>query len=236
MSDQMGSGPDMTESGDQTELTKQQSEPAETAQSSERVSTKQILTTLIGIIGLVTLSGLAGYSWISDELLQPITGLATVGGICGGIGIIVMSHIMFGGPESLREWLDRHTQGAIYLVTGSGIIGFVYPQIMWELGMAMNRDGFFFGSLSVLTTSLPSVGAYVGAVYLFTVILLWVSGLLGILPPARLKDLVWLFPSFVVYGLCLVLATGFATDIWYEFIPVAVAVGARVLLDLTGIL
>jgi hypothetical protein len=176
-------------------------------------------TVRIAAIALVGLFGFATYSFVQRQPVVPISGLGMFGGFFGACGAVVLRHAAVDTGGTLRERLADNVASIVPLVTGGAFAGFVFPRIFWEAGQAVGRDGFLFGSLDTISGSLPATLAYVGCLLVGTVVVLTVGSRTGYARPVTKDRFVRLSLGFVVYGVCLLLATGLAESVWYAFIP-----------------
>lgn len=172
---------------------------------------------------LVALLGFAVSSFVRRQPLQPVSRLAVCGG-CLGAGAAIAIWYTTGretGGEGVRRWLQSHADRVVLVLALGTFAGFAFPRILWGLGLLAGRDGFLFGTPIVLAESVQSVFAYVGVLFAGTILVLVLGSPVGRLRSVTPARLARLSAGFVVYALCLVIATGFAETVWYTFVPVA---------------
>lgn len=185
-----------------------------------------LLSQISGAVLLVFL-GFAVYSFIEPSPVQPITGLSTAGGLIGSLVAIAAGTRFLNNRgskharSSLRESLVSERDRSVVLLAYGTLLGFGFPRLMWEVGVALGGDGFPFGSITTLFGALPTVGVYVFGVFV-------VSALLTVAQRTRdgsnspSNDLLSaLALGHVTYALVLVLATGLASSLWFAVIPSA---------------
>ncbi len=180
-----------------------------------------------GLLVLV-LVGLAAYSFVSPTPVHPITGLATVGGVAGSmLGLVAYewADASVDADPTFRETVRRvlwQERAESVLVVGYGaVMGFGYPRLFWEAGEFVGTDGFLFGDIVWARNGLPSVVAYVFALFVLAVVLqrFQLRGQQADrLGGQRFAALVL---GFVTYAFCLFLATGYAGIAWFRLIPAA---------------
>jgi hypothetical protein len=164
---------------------------------------------------LVGLLGFSAFSFVTRQPVQPISGLATFGGFLGALGAVAVWHATGDSNEPLERWLRSHEERVLVLVAPGTFAGFVYPRLLWELG----DNGFLFGSLASLSGSIPATVVYVGGLFAITVAVLRSGPSTDRVQPLTEERSRRLAAAFVVYGLCLLIATGLAQGLWYAVIP-----------------
>ena len=174
---------------------------------------------------VVVLLGLAVYSFVSPTPVNPITGLATVGGFAGGaLGMAAYEWAVDdAGPTGFGAVLRRVVRrdvDTVDLVVGYGtVLGFGFPRLYWELGVWAGKDDFLFGTITWATGAMLSVASYVFVVFLVGLVLyrrqLDGSEAIG---GHRFAALVL---GYVTYAACLFVATGYAERFWFHLIPSA---------------
>lgn len=190
-------------------------------------SARRVENPLAAVV-VVSLVGAALYSFVVPEPVQPVTGLATVGGLVGSIlGLAAYDWAVHaGGPQPRFEHaLGRVLRGEVEdtgLVVGYGTaFGFGFPRVFWELGVLVGRGDFLFGTLVWAEGALLSVVVYVFGLFALGAVTIRRSlryqsdrGMDGGLFAAVVL-------GYVTYGASLFLATGFAKRLWYHAIPSA---------------
>ena len=169
---------------------------------------------IAGVV-LVGLLGFSAFSFVTRQPVQPISGLATFGGFLGALGAVAVWHATGDSNEPLERWLRSHEERVLVLVALGTFAGFVYPRLLWELG----DNGFLFGSLASLSGSIPATVVYVGGLFAITVAVLRSGPSTDRVQPLTEERSRRLAAAFVVYGLCLLIATGLAQGLWYAVIP-----------------
>ncbi|WP_436926747.1 hypothetical protein [Halosimplex amylolyticum] len=169
---------------------------------------------------VLTVLGLALYSFVSPTPVHPLTGLGTVGGLVGsclGVGAYEWVRRDDGsGPgyaETMRRVVSRERERAIFVVSYGTTLGFGYPRLYWELSAAFGRESFLLGPITWARYGLPSVGVYVSVLFL---------GHLGwVVARCRRRGrrlggrrFAALVLGYLVYALCLFLATGLVVTVW----------------------
>lgn len=181
---------------------------------------------LAGLV-VVGLLALAGYSFVSPEPVQPITGLATIGGFLGGgLGLAAYDWAL-GGERGSRfgasvgRVVRQDVDGAMLVVAYGTVLGFGYPRLFWELGVQTGQNDFLFGPIGWANAGMLSVVSYVFVVFLVGLVLLWRGsgeGRFGRFDGPRFAAFVL---GYVVCVACLFVATGYAERLWYRLIPSA---------------
>lgn len=175
---------------------------------------------IAGIV-LVGLVGFAAYSFVVPQPVRPISGLGMFGGLAGALGAIVFSYSVAGTHRPLEDWLRAHEERVILLLTGGALAGFVYPTVLWEVGVLFGRGGYLFGPLFTLSGSLPATILYVSLLFAIAVSVLGLRQDTGQSGPVTRRQLNQLVMAFGIYGLTLLLATGLSQALWFNFIPAA---------------
>lgn len=193
--------------------------------AANRGGDNSIGTPLAGVVVLVLL-GFALYSFVSPTPVQPISGLATIGGFLGSaIGLAAFRWARV-APEDERTFVESlsHTlvrdrdESALVIAYGT-VLGFGYPRIVWELGTMSGFGGYPFGPIRWAPNGLPSVVVYVFVLFILWTVFFWVyvrqreRGRFG---GNRFAALVL---GFVTYTVCLFLATGYAGTVWFRVLP-----------------
>lgn len=178
------------------------------------------LATRVAGLAIIIMLGFAAYSFVSRQPLQPISGLATFGALCGTVAALGVLYGRSPTSKTPGAWVQAHSSSLIRLLSVGTFVGFVYPRIMWTAGQATGQSGFLFGSLTTLSGALPATLLYTGSLYVGSMIIARLGSRLGIFPVITQADFLRLLPLMAVYGLSLLLATGLADQLWYEFIPV----------------
>ena len=189
-------------------------------------SARLVENPLAGIV-VVSLLGTAAYSFVWPDPVNPITGLATVGGFVGSIlGLTAFDWATVDrGGQRFERSLGRVLRGEVEdmgLIVGYGTaFGFGFPRVFWELGTVAGWGGFLFGSLAWAESALLSVVTYV--------FVLFVLGMVTIRRSLRYKTgygmdgplFAAIVMGYATYAGSLFLATGFANRLWYHVIPSA---------------
>lgn len=175
----------------------------------------------IAVVVLVALVGFAAYSFVVPQPVRPISGLSVFGGLIGVFAATAFSYSVEGTHRSLQDWLRAHEERVILLLTGGALAGFVYPTMLWEVGVLFGRGGYLFGPLFTLSGSLPATMLYVTLLFAVAVSILSVrqdTSRYRSVPRGHLNQLII---AFGIYGIALLLATGLSQALWYNFIPAA---------------
>lgn len=186
--------------------------------------TNSIGTPLAGVVVFVLLP-FAIYSFVSPTPVQPLSGLAIVGGFFGStIGLAAFRWARAppgderGFVESLASILVRDRDESALVIAYGTVLGLGYPRLFWELGSLRGSGGYLLGSIKWARNGLPSVVVYV-SVFFAGVLVYWtVVRRDDRLSRNRFAALVL---AFVTYAFCLFLATGYAGRVWFRLIPSA---------------
>ena len=180
---------------------------------------------------LLVLVALAVSSVVSPWLVHPITGLATLGGLGGAaLGLVAAEWVDStdrAGPEALaRAVFVEAFEHAVFVLGYGAVLGFGYPRLFWELGQLGGQEGFLLGPLVRPLAGWLSVFAYVGAIFLVSLLVRrrWLRGGPAATTVAstetdrepRSPSLLALVAAHACYGLCLFLATGLASGLWFQ--------------------
>lgn len=175
---------------------------------------------IAGVVVLVCL-GFALYSFVSPTPVQPLTGLATVGGLTGSIAALALRDwLRESAVRSVRATLLSDTDRSLPVLAYGTLLGFGFPRVMWEVGTSVGRDGFLLGSVVTPVDGFVNVLFYVVLVFVVSVGLLALVRREGPGRPSG-DTLVTAALGHAAYALFLFGATGFAGLLWFRLIPSA---------------
>ncbi|MFC7071751.1 hypothetical protein ACFQJ7_09905 [Halovenus rubra] len=195
------------------------------ATAGNQSTNNSIGTPLAGLVVLVLL-GFALYSFVTPTPVQPISGLATLGGFVGSaIGLAAFRWARVTPEheptfvEALSRSLFRDRDESALVIAYGTVLGFGYPRIIWELGTLWGFGGYPFGPIRWARNGLPSVVVYVFVVFILSAVFL------GVYVRQRESDrfggnrFAALVLGFVTYTFCLFVATGYAGTVWFRVLP-----------------
>lgn len=166
----------------------------------------------IGGALLLVILGLSAYSFVSPQPVHPISGLAAIGGFLGttlGYAVFVSTATHDSG---VREHLITNLDQSIVVISYGTTIAFAYPTIFRIGGQLLTREMWLFGPVVTPLNALLSISVLLPVVFAvsYGLLRMFSEGLGGQPLESQVKQLVL---AHVVYGLCLVLLTGFARDV-----------------------
>jgi len=178
--------------------------------------------TRIAAVVLVGLLGFSIYSFVSSQPVHPISGLAAFGGFFGTAIVLRLQHrdaqrVRLRPPRSFQAWLKTHSSRVVLTLTLGTGAGFLFPRIAWQLGIMAGQGGFLLGPIIRPGGAIVSVTAYVSIAFVVTAAVLTLSRERWRTPDGM--SLRRLGLDFGIYGLCLLVATGFADILWYSILP-----------------
>lgn len=182
--------------------------------------------TVWGLFGalLVGMLALSLYSFVDQRLLHPITGLATIGGFLGAVlGFSGILRLIFDESDDSRTVfaasltaIQEASPLAVLAVTYGTVLAFAYPTLFRTLGTVAGSP-WLFGPITDLPAATVSVVVFVLLVFLMTYVFMALITNQE-LEPSQISQLA---AGHAVYGALILLATGLASSVWYQFITAA---------------
>lgn len=131
---------------------------------------------------VLTLLAFALYSFVSPEPVQPITGLATCGGLTGSVVSVVLFHWanssdrnISGVTALLHTVVSKDRSELIHVITFGTVFGFGFPRVVWETGTIAGQQRLTVGPDSSIKVTLIAVFLYSIAIFLLCLLLLGVA-------------------------------------------------------------
>jgi hypothetical protein len=186
---------------------------ANSLRAQEALSFQDQSGSLLTVLLVGALLLLSAYSLFRPAPVQPISSLATFGGFVGSIVAVQF------WTATTERTLSRSRLGSVVAI--GTLAGFVYPTLFWELGVALGQNGFLLGPVTELESSVYSALVYAAVLYTGTL----VGGTLfadthrhrGV----SFKQLGRRGIAIALFSVSLVIATGFAAGLWFDYIPAA---------------
>lgn len=196
----------------------------------DRDGTELGFASRIASAALLVVLAFSGYSFVASTPVHPITGLSTLGGLVGSIGVFVA----FGDrmtPDGMGPWdglapdagprarLLADQGWTLRVVAYGTICAFLFPTTFRVGGQLLTPGPWLFGPISVLGSAALQVPLFVAGLYALSVSLLSVASRrsgLGGLTTETLRDLAVVH---FLYGFSVLLATGLAEALWFRVIP-----------------
>lgn len=185
------------------------------------------LGTRIAGAGLLVVLAFAGYSFVSQTPVHPITGLSTIGGAVGALAAFLVYAYRMRSPEGpegtgearFRERLVADQEWTLAVVAYGTFSAFLFPTVFRVGGRYVTEGYWLFGSIDSLGYASLQVPLFVAGLYALSVNLLSVVHRRygqRELPTATLRDLA---VAHLLYGIPVLLATGLAQALWYRVMP-----------------
>lgn len=186
---------------------------------------KAVTTAVVSFLAVVAV-GLAVVSLVSgDPTVQPITGLATLGGLLGTtLGYLVVLRIAGPATDSTvigDDWTEWDPRDPLFAVGFGTLLGFAYPRLIWNAGLLVGAAGYPFGRIVRPLAALPSVAAYVAVIIVVNYSLYWIGLRLPDDQDLDSRFVVALVYAHAVYAVSLYVLTGLAGPVWFQFLTTA---------------
>ena len=185
----------------------------------EWLESKSITAPLAGAV-LVTLLVLAVGSFVGQQIVHPLTGLGIIGGCLGALlAFPGMFRLVFeenGGEgfviSASLDVLREDSTLSLLAVTYGAVLGFVFPTLFRVGGGILTSSDWIFGSIRHLEPSILTTATFV----ILLIVTTWVFAELVLKRNIDGNGAVHLVTGYLVYGVPLVIATGFASSVWYD--------------------